>query len=170
MTSVITSPMTRMRGPGATRAAWLEFGVMVAARVQDWQLCPKAVLLVTVHGLGAHLRLCYGLRLPPIHLDWRRAEGNVLPHSFADHGRRRFKSIALGCALVAATFGLALMSPAPKAVATPNFARQTGRNCNFCHSGVPRLNDAGLAFKNNGFRFPGSDRPSEPDRQDAPAQ
>jgi hypothetical protein len=58
--------------------------------------------------------------------------------------------------LVAAPIALALMFPAPKADATPYFARQTGRSCNFCHRGPPRLNDTGLAFKNKGFRFPES--------------
>jgi hypothetical protein len=68
----------------------------------------------------------------------------------------RFKSLALRGALLAAPIALALMFPAPKADATRYFARQTGRSCSYCHRGVPRLNERGLAFKNNGFRFPES--------------
>jgi hypothetical protein len=92
----------------------------------------------------------------------------VLAHRSANHDLRRFKSIALGGALVATPIALALMFPTPKADATPYFARQTGRSCNFCHRGVPRLNDTGLAFKNNGFRFPESNNPSTKDDNDAP--
>jgi hypothetical protein len=64
----------------------------------------------------------------------------------------------MGCALVAAPVALALMLPTRKADATPYFARQTGHNCSFCHRGVPALNHTGLAFKNNGFHFPDSDK------------
>jgi hypothetical protein len=63
-----------------------------------------------------------------------------------------------------------LTLPGPEARATPQFARQTGQRCNFCHRGVPRLNDTGLAFKANGFRFPDSDKPSGDAHKDAPAQ
>jgi hypothetical protein len=86
--------------------------------------------------------------------------------SSANHGLRKFKSIARAGALVAPLIALAFLTP--KAEATRNFARQTGRNCNFCHSGVPRLNDTGLAFKNNGFLFPNSNKPAEKDRKDTP--
>jgi hypothetical protein len=71
-------------------------------------------------------------------------------------------------ALVAAPIAFALMFPTPKADATPYFARQTGRSCNFCHRGVPRLNDTGLAFKNNGFLFPESNKASDKDHKDTP--
>jgi hypothetical protein len=83
-------------------------------------------------------------------------------------GLRGFKSIVVGGALGAAPIALALMLPTPKAEATPYFARQTGRSCSFCHRGVPRLNDTGLAFKNNGFRLPESNKPSNDDQNDAP--
>jgi len=78
-----------------------------------------------------------------------------------------FNSVALGAALVGAPIVLAVFAT-PKADATPSFARQTGRSCSFCHRGVPRLNDTGLAFKNRGFRFPGSDNPSDKDHKDTP--
>ena len=88
----------------------------------------------------------------------------------ARHDRRSFKSIALVGALAAGPIALALMFPMPNAEANPKFARQTGRPCNFCHTGVPRLNDTGLAFKNNGFAFPDSDKAPDKDRKDTPAQ
>jgi hypothetical protein len=94
----------------------------------------------------------------------------VLAHCFADHGGRKFTSIAMGGALVAAPIALALMLATLKAEATPIFARQTGRNCNFCHVGVPRLNDTGLAFKNNGFVFPDNNNAPDKDHKDTPAQ
>jgi hypothetical protein len=93
----------------------------------------------------------------------------VLARCFADHGLRKFKSIAMGGALLAAPVALAVTLPTPSAEATPNFARQTGKSCNFCHAGVPRLNDTGLAFKNNGFVLPQSDK-APPNDQKAPAQ
>jgi hypothetical protein len=77
----------------------------------------------------------------------------VLARRSTNHDLRRLKSLVLRSALLAAPIAVALMFPAPKADATRYFARQTGRGCSFCHSGVPRLNDTGLAFKNNGFRF-----------------
>jgi hypothetical protein len=95
-------------------------------------------------------------------------EDNVHGRSSANPGRRKLKSVARAIALVAAPIVAALMLATPKAEATPNFARQTGRNCNFCHRGVPRLNDTGLAFKNNGFLFPNSNKPAEEDRKDTP--
>ena len=91
-------------------------------------------------------------------------------HCSADHRFRKLTSIALEGALVAASIALALIFLTPKAEANPNFARQTGRNCNFCHSGVPRLNDTGLAFKNNGFVLPESATPPNKDQKGAPAQ
>ena len=68
-------------------------------------------------------------------------------HGSSDHRFRKFKSVLLGRAFVAAPIALALIFCTPKAGATPTFARQTGRNCNFCHSGIPRLNDTGAAFR-----------------------
>jgi hypothetical protein len=92
----------------------------------------------------------------------------MLARRSTNHNLRRFKSLALRGALLAAPIALALMFPTPKADATRYFARQTGRNCGFCHRGVPRLNDMGLAFKNNGFRFPESDEPADKDHKDTP--
>ena len=94
----------------------------------------------------------------------------VLARDSADNHRLKLKTVALAGALVAALIALALIFLPLKAEATPNFARQTGRNCNFCHSGVPRLNDTGLAFKNNGFIFPESNDVPDKDHRDSPAQ
>jgi hypothetical protein len=88
----------------------------------------------------------------------------------ADHRSCELKSTAFAGALVAALIASALMFLTPKAEATPNFARQTGRNCSFCHSRASRLNDTGLVFKNNSFRFPNSDDAPVKDHKDAPAQ
>ena len=51
-------------------------------------------------------------------------------------------------------FVLLLTLASPQADANPRFARETGKACTFCHSGPPRLNDTGAAFKANGFQFP----------------
>jgi hypothetical protein len=91
-------------------------------------------------------------------------------HSSSDHPLRKFKSGALGGAAVSALIALALIVPTPKAGANPTFARQTGKNCSFCHSGPPRLNDTGAAFKNNGFLLPDSNTASDKDPKDAPRQ
>lgn len=87
----------------------------------------------------------------------------MLARCLAGQGLRKFTSFAAGGALVVASVALALMSETLKADATPYFARQTGRNCNFCHTGVPRLNHTGLAFKNNGFLFPDSNKAPDKD-------
>lgn len=83
--------------------------------------------------------------------------------------RCNFKSAALGGALVAVAIVLASTVSTPKARANPTFARQTGKPCNFCHQGVPRLNDTGLAFKANGFALPDSGKAPDGERKDAPA-
>ncbi len=94
----------------------------------------------------------------------------VLARDSAGNDRLKLRTIMLAGALVAALILLALTFLPPKAEATPNFARQTGRNCNFCHRGVPRLNDTGLAFKNNGFIFPESNNAADKDHRNTPAQ
>ena len=94
----------------------------------------------------------------------------MLVRCSADSGLLKPKSIALRSALAATSLALALMLLTPNAEANPNFARQTGRPCNFCHNGAPRLNAAGLAFKNNGFTFPESNKAPSKDHQDGEAQ
>lgn len=96
--------------------------------------------------------------------------GTVLARGPANNGVFKVNSIALRTALFAGPLALALILAAPNAEATPKFARQTGQSCSFCHSGVPRLNDTGLSFKNNGFRFPNGNETPGKDHKEAPAQ
>lgn len=39
------------------------------------------------------------------------------------------------------------------AEAFPSFARQVGRDCGYCHTAFPKLNDTGRTFLFNGYRF-----------------
>jgi hypothetical protein len=55
------------------------------------------------------------------------------------------------------TIGLLLAWPGC-VQATPFFARAYHFKCQTCHSGFPRLNPFGLAFKANNFRIPGGER------------
>lgn len=41
--------------------------------------------------------------------------------------------------------------------AVPPFARKYKTNCQTCHTAFPKLNPFGLAFRANGYRFPGGD-------------
>jgi hypothetical protein len=84
----------------------------------------------------------------------------------ADHRFGLFKSVALKCAFALAFIASGLIVPLPEARATPTFARQTGKTCSFCHRGPPRLNDTGVAFKNNGFLLPESNTTSVKDLKD----
>jgi len=52
---------------------------------------------------------------------------------------------------------LLLMGSASSGGATPFFARAYGFRCSTCHSGFPRLNNFGLAFKANNFRITGAE-------------
>jgi hypothetical protein len=61
--------------------------------------------------------------------------------------RRQGRKIAL--ALVILGLGLAL--PTEQAQAVPSFARQTGLDCNSCHTVFPELTSVGRNFKLNGF-------------------
>ncbi len=94
----------------------------------------------------------------------------ALGRGCANNGAFKVKSIALRSALSATALAVALILAAPNAEATPKFARQTGQNCSFCHSGVPRLNDTGLSFKDNGFRLPSNNETPGKDHKEAPAQ
>jgi hypothetical protein len=50
-----------------------------------------------------------------------------------------------------------LLIPATPAYAIPAFSRKYQTSCATCHSNFPELNDFGLAFKKNGFKFPKDD-------------
>jgi hypothetical protein len=94
----------------------------------------------------------------------------ALARGSGNNGVFKVKSIALCSALSASPLAVALVLAAPNAEATPQFARETGQRCSFCHSGVPRLNDTGLSFKNNGFRLPNGNEAPGKDHKQAPAQ
>jgi hypothetical protein len=94
----------------------------------------------------------------------------VLAHCPANYGISKAKSIARRNAWFATPLAVALILARTNAEATPRFARETGRTCNVCHSGPPRLNETGLAFKNDGFRFPNSNETPGKDHKDAPLQ
>jgi hypothetical protein len=94
----------------------------------------------------------------------------ALARGCANDGVFKVKPIALRSALSASLLAVALILAAPNAEATPKFARETGKNCSFCHSGPPRLNDTGVAFKNDGFRFPNSNEAPDKDHKDAAGQ
>lgn len=53
---------------------------------------------------------------------------------------------------VLVSFLLTLLVPAP-ADAVPVFARKIGRNCTYCHTLFPKLNETGRVFLSGGFRF-----------------
>ena len=46
---------------------------------------------------------------------------------------------------------------APKSSAIPAFSRKYQTSCTTCHNNYPELNDFGLVFKKNGFKFPKDD-------------
>jgi hypothetical protein len=47
-----------------------------------------------------------------------------------------------------------LLVPATPAYGIPAFSRKYQTSCSTCHNNFPELNDFGLAFKKNGFKFP----------------
>jgi len=60
-------------------------------------------------------------------------------------------------AMVAAVLGWLWCLTAPRAEAIPAFSRKYQTSCSTCHNNFPELNDFGLAFKKNGFKFPKDD-------------
>lgn len=66
---------------------------------------------------------------------------------------KRFLNIAAGLMPAALLlFSIAAIQP-PEAGAVPFFARQVGRNCAYCHTLAPKLNEKGRIFLANGYRF-----------------
>jgi hypothetical protein len=53
-----------------------------------------------------------------------------------------------------ALVSLVVVLPTPS-FAVPVFARKYGVQCTMCHSAVPRLNDFGARFRQNGYQLPG---------------
>jgi hypothetical protein len=52
---------------------------------------------------------------------------------------------------------IGIQASTPRALAIPAFARKYRTACSTCHTNWPELNDFGLAFKQNGFKFPKDD-------------
>ena len=52
--------------------------------------------------------------------------------------------------LLASSFAIASFT----AEAVPSFARETGKNCSYCHNAWPQLNKKGRSFKELGYRLP----------------
>src|ERR1700751_196946 len=50
-----------------------------------------------------------------------------------------------------------MLSSVPKSSAIPAFSRKYQTSCTTCHNNFPELNDFGVAFKKNGFKFPKDD-------------
>jgi hypothetical protein len=63
----------------------------------------------------------------------------------------------LTVSLVAAWVGWFCYLSVPRAEAIPAFSRKYQTSCSTCHTNFPELNDFGLAFKKNGFKFPKDD-------------
>ncbi len=61
---------------------------------------------------------------------------------------------AVGLFLGLIIFMIASSSPS---YAIPAFSRKYQTSCSTCHNDFPELNDFGLAFKKNGFKFPKDD-------------
>jgi len=59
--------------------------------------------------------------------------------------------------VVGALLALALLVIVPSGKAIPAFSRKYGTSCTTCHNNYPELNDFGVAFKKNGFKFPKDD-------------
>ncbi len=62
--------------------------------------------------------------------------------------------ICSGLPFILVFFLLLLLVPAT-AEAVPFFARRIGRDCTYCHTLVPKLNETGRIFRANGYRFAG---------------
>jgi hypothetical protein len=66
--------------------------------------------------------------------------------------------VRLVVASILIVFSLAsLLVMVPRGQAIPAFSRKYQTSCTTCHSNFPELNDFGLAFKKNGFKFPKDD-------------
>lgn len=63
----------------------------------------------------------------------------------------------LATVLIGTMVVVALLVTAPSGKAIPAFSRKYGTSCTTCHNNYPELNDFGLAFKKNGFKFPKDD-------------
>jgi hypothetical protein len=69
----------------------------------------------------------------------------------------RGQNLSLFALLAAALPASIVLVSAPKSPAIPAFSRKYQTSCTTCHNNYPELNDFGLTFKKNGFKFPKDD-------------
>jgi len=69
--------------------------------------------------------------------------------------RRGLRKLIFG--LTTAFLALSWYVWVPRSQAIPAFSRKYQTSCSTCHNNFPELNDFGLAFKKNGFKFPKDD-------------
>lgn len=71
--------------------------------------------------------------------------------------RSIFTNVTVSLIAGAAICTLILLSQSTPSYAIPAFSRKYQTSCSTCHNNYPELNDFGLAFKKNGFKFPKDD-------------
>src|SRR6202790_3843624 len=72
-------------------------------------------------------------------------------------GDKGFRTKAAFTFLAGMMFVGMLLVSVPSGKAIPAFSRKYQTSCTTCHNNYPELNDFGLAFKKNGFKFPKDD-------------
>jgi len=72
-------------------------------------------------------------------------------------GDKGFRTEAAFTFLAGMMFIGMLLVSVPSGKAIPAFSRKYQTSCTTCHNNYPELNDFGLAFKKNGFKFPKDD-------------
>jgi hypothetical protein len=75
----------------------------------------------------------------------------------SDRRRSIFTNAAVSLIAGAAICTVILLSQSTPSYAIPAFSRKYQTSCSTCHNNYPELNDFGLAFKKNGFKFPKDD-------------
>ena len=70
---------------------------------------------------------------------------------------RKYDLGLFGFLAVGTIVAWAFLVSAPKSSAIPAFSRKYQTSCTTCHNNYPELNDFGLVFKKNGFKFPKDD-------------
>lgn len=71
--------------------------------------------------------------------------------------RDKFTVRASAALIIGLLMVVILLAMVPSGKAIPAFSRKYGTSCTTCHINYPELNDFGLAFKKNGFKFPKDD-------------
>src|SRR5580704_7616035 len=71
--------------------------------------------------------------------------------------KRRGEQVAFILSLTLLAVLIYGLASAPRANAIPAFSRKYQTSCTTCHNNFPELNDFGVAFKKNGFKFPKDD-------------